>query len=401
MSSLFVLLPPAPVTGSSEFPYVVSTDGRSVGVSGRAVASLLPQASGAGSEVVAIVPARALSWHRFDWPRGVPAGSPRLRAVLEGLLEERLLDEPEAVHFAVEPDAGPGAPAWVAACDRAWLRQALQALESAGRPATRIVPELAPETPTALFTLDEGDEGLLAIRSAEGVQLMPLVPPARDLLATLDTGALCLAEPATAAAAEALLQRPMVLQQAVQRWLQAGTSRWDLAQFDLATSGRARTLRKFAATVAELAHAPAWRPARWGAVVLVLAHLAGLNTWAWRERSNLAAQREQVRDTLTRTFPQVKLVIDAPLQMEREVASLRQATGAPSPGDLETLLGALAGAAPGRVAQGIDYSSGELRVRGLGWSEAELRAATPNLRTQGLAARLDGEALVLRVETSR
>ena len=36
----------------------------------------------------------ALAWHRWNCPRG-PLQDPRLRAVLEGMLEDRLLDEPE------------------------------------------------------------------------------------------------------------------------------------------------------------------------------------------------------------------------------------------------------------------------------------------------------------------
>ena len=53
--------------------------------------------------------------------------------MLEGLLEDQLLDEPEALHFALQPQARGGGPLWVATCDRAWLRAALQVLESAQR----------------------------------------------------------------------------------------------------------------------------------------------------------------------------------------------------------------------------------------------------------------------------
>jgi general secretion pathway protein L len=59
----------------------------------------------------------------------------------------------------------------------------------------------------------------------------------------------------------------------------------------------------------------------------------------------------QVRSALTSTFPKsVKVVVDAPLQMEREVAALRQATGAASGRDLESMLAALAAAAPAGLA---------------------------------------------------
>lgn len=402
MSSLLVLLPAGPVSAGTEFPYIVSPDGRSLSAAGRAAAALLPAASGAGGEVVGVVPAAALSWHRITWPRGVAIGSPRLRAALEGLLEDQLLDEPEALHFAVEPEARAGSAAWVAVCDRAWLKSALQVLEGAGRSPHRLVPEVAPEHPSALLALLENEAPWLVLRSPAGVQRLPLAPGAPEMLDTLTEDTLLLAEPGVSAEAESLLQRHAVLQPAGQRWLQAAQSRWDLAQFDLLRSGRTRLLKQFAATLA-LLRTPAWRPARWGALALVLAHVVGLNAWAWMERAALASRQAAIHETLTRTFPQVKLVIDAPLQMEREVAALRQATGAPSAGDLETMLGTLASAAPSggeRLITDIRYDREGLRVRGLGWSAQELAAALPALRAQGLSASLQGEQLVLRAEVT-
>ncbi|MFD0668647.1 type II secretion system protein GspL [Ramlibacter sp. MAHUQ-53] len=399
MSSLYLLLPTAPVTGSTEFAYVLSADGRTPGASGRAAANLLPQATGPGAQVVAVVPAQALSWHRIDWPRGLSASSPRLRAALEGLLEDRLLDDPESLHFALEPGAAPGGPAWVAACDRAWLRGALQALEAAGRPAMRVVPELSPGTPTALHARGEPESAQWLVRHAEGVTVLPLSSAGLPLLPPLPEDAPCFAEPALAAHAEQLLQRPMVLQAPAQRWLEAAQGDWDLAQFEFASSGRARTVKRLTTGLAGLLHAPQWRPLRWGLVALVAAHLVGLNAWAWRERASLAAKQQAARAVLTQTFPHVKLVVDAPLQMEREVNALRQATGTAGSRDLETLLGALAAVAPQRGITALEYVAGELRVRGLGWTETDLRAAEPRLRSQGLAARLEGELLVLRTES--
>ena len=119
MSSLVVLLPLQPATAATEFAYALTADGRTALTHASAPAALLPLPSGAGSEVVAIAPAGTISWHRVELPRGTTARSPRLRAVLEGLLEDRLLDEPDTLPFAVEPQPRAGAPVWVAVCDRA------------------------------------------------------------------------------------------------------------------------------------------------------------------------------------------------------------------------------------------------------------------------------------------
>jgi general secretion pathway protein L len=402
MSSLIVSLPRERVTAATEWAYALTPDGRILESHGRAPAALLPAPRGAGAEVVAVVPVQALAWHRVELPKGVAPGSPRLRAALEGLLEERLLDEPETTHLALQPGAHAGAPAWVAACDRHWLRQALQALESAGRTVTRIVPEFAPEGDAAHYVLGEPEQAVLVAASAEGVLALPLSAAAVPLLPPLPESGPRLAEPAVAALAEQVLQHKWALQQAPQRWLQAAQTRWDLAQFEFASTGRARVLKKFATTWGELLHGPRWRPARWGAAVLVAAQLVGLNAWAWKERASLEAKRDAVRRTLTQTFPHVKVVVDAPIQMEREIALLRQVTGAASGRDLEALLAALASALPaGRTPSGFDYTPGELRARGLALGPDELGAVAASLKGQGFGATQQGDVLVVVAEEGR
>ena len=394
MSALVVLLPPQPVTASTEFEYALSRDGSTLDSHGAAQAALLPAAARAGAEVVALVPATMLSWHRVELPKGTSARSPRLRAVLEGLLEDQLLDEPENLHFALQPQLRSSGPLWVATCDRGWLRSAVQVLEAAGRPASRIVPEFAPEGAAALYAIGDPQQALLVLAGSEGVTALPLSQPALALLPALPQDTPCVAEPAVAALAEQLLQHPPVLQHAAERWVQSARSAWDLAQFDFSSSGRARTLKKLGTAWADLLAAPQWRPARWGALLLVAVNLVGLNALAWHERSALNDKREAVRRTLTQTFPQVKVVVDAPVQMEKEVAALRQATGAASGRDLETFLGALSTAVPPqRPVSALEFGNGELRVKGLALRPEEAGATASALKSQGYSSVLQGETL--------
>ena len=400
MSALLVFLPAQPISASTEFAYALTRDGSTVEAHGSAPAALLPAPTRAGTEVVAVVPAAMLSWHRLELPKGTSAGSPRLRAVLEGLLEDQLLDEPDTLHFAVQPQVKPSAPLWVAACDRAWLRSAVQVLEAVERPAARIVPEFAPEGAPALYALGDPQHASLVLVGNDGVMTLPLSSQALALLPSLPEDTRCVAEPAVAALAEQVLHRPPVLQQAPQRWLQAAQSDWDLAQFEFSSSGRARALKKLGTAWADVLAAPQWRPARWGAMLLVVANLVGLNAWAWRERSVLEEKREAIRRTLTQTFPQVKVVVDAPVQMEKEVATLRQATGTTSGRDLEAMLGALAAASPpGRVVSGVEFSQGELRVKGLAYAPDEARSVAAALKSQGFASALQGETLTITPES--
>ncbi|TAM47997.1 MAG: general secretion pathway protein GspL [Burkholderiaceae bacterium] len=417
MSHLIVYLPlesPGPAT---LYGYALPSDRHAssgaagpLGVANAASApvALLPRPPKSGGEVVAVVPLAALSWHRVTLPQGTGSGATRLRAVLDGLLEERVLDDPETLHFAVEPQARGGATVWVAACDRAWLRGAVGALETAQRPVSRIVPEFAPDMSPApqpvLYAVGTPEQAALVLtgRSLEsGVTVLPLnragvtlaLPPGLDTNATE-----IVAEPAVAELAEQLFQHPVRLEQPSQRWLRAAASPWDLAQFELASSGRIRVLKQWGAAWQALVRAPRWRALRWGVGLLLLGNLIGLNAWAWHERSALEHERTAVRQVLTQTFPSVRVVVDAPVQMEREVAALRQATGAVSGHDLEAILAKISTATPvNKSVNAIEYGAGEVRVKGLDLSADATRA----LLTAGYTVHTDGDSLVVRQETAR
>jgi general secretion pathway protein L len=428
-------VPPAPgagpdalsdASGAQPYAYALTADGQTALQQGAAPLALLPQPSRPAGEVVALLPAQALSWHRVQLPRGALSQPARLRAVLDGLLEDRLLDDPQTLHLALQPGAGRATgPVWVAACDRAWLRAGLLALEAAGRPVTRIVPEFAPPAdadpdPDAaagpsesarvpLQAIGTPDAPLLVAAGRRPVAdgAVAVLPLSADTLALLradaqDDGEPVLAEPAVAAQVESLLGRPVVLQTAAQRWIDAARGDWDLAQFDLARSGRRRAAKKAGSLAGELLRAPQWRPLRWGVALFAAVQLVGVNAQAWKERTALDAQQARIRSLLTTTFPSVPLVVDAPLQMEREVAALRQAAGAPSGRDLEVVLAAIAAAAPaGRSARSLDYATDTLRLGGLDLTPEETAAVAARLSPAGLQATNEGAQLVVRPEAAR
>ncbi len=405
MSLLLLTLPPGP-PGSYE--YATSTDGQTLAAHGNASAALLPPA-GRGVEVVAMASATQVSWQRVTLPRGVGPGSPRLRATLAGLLEDQLLDDPEQLHFALDPEAAAGGEAWVAVCSKAWLAAHLRALDAAGRPVSRIVPELRPRTGDLRLIVTGDAERPWVLMSGDpvpgGAQALPLTPGTLALLHTAEAAAgdarpkiELLAEPAVAELAEQLLNRRVTIHQPAKRLLAASRSAWDLAQFDLARTGTARAAKRMGAFWRDFLYAPAWRPARWGLALLLLANLAGLNVWAWRTQQELAARRAQVGTALTQTFPQVKVLVDAPVQMAREVAALRQATGAASARDLEPMLSALGqDTATAAVApSSIEFTAGELRLKGAQMAASALADANQRLRPQGYQLLADADGLLLR-----
>lgn len=410
MSTLIICLPAATSGATTGYDYAVTADGRTLAVHSSAPVALLPTPA-RGGEVIAVVPVTMLSWHQVELPKGVGPGSPRLRPILEGLLEDRLLDDATRLHLGVAPVVNANGSVWIAACDRQWLATHLQALEAAQRPVSRVVPEFAPDTgPMRLYALDEPDAPQLVItgENAGGVIRLPLTASAPGMIEALpaeageqDVHVLVLAEPGVAALAEHILQTKVSLMTRPQRWLDAARSPWDLAQFDLVSSGRTRTFKRLSGIGRELLQSPAWRPARWGLVALLLGNLLGLNAWAWREQSALEATRAALRGMLTQTFPQIRAVVDAPLQMEREVATLREASGAASERDLETMLAVAGTAMPvGRVPGSIEFAAGEARLKGLQLNAQEGSSLALQLKSLGYAARVEGDSTIIKPDVS-
>ena len=408
MATLILTLPRTGLQAGSVVDYVLSPDSLAVGTASSAPLALLPSAgTGRVTETLLLVDAAQLSWHRVQLPKGAAANSARLRAVLEGLLEDQLLDDPATLHFALAPDAAKDASTWVAVCDKAWLRNGLQAFEAAGITVARIVPELVPDALAdakqgataeagSLYAIDNAGQPLLLHASASGVTPWPMQASTVALLQWPQDAALH-AEPAIAALAEQLFGRSVQLQSRAERALAACQSDWDLAQLDLVNNQRSRSLKRMGSAARTLLQAPRWRAARWSLLALIAVNLLGLNVRAGAERAALQAQRKAIDAVLTGTFPATQVVVDAPVQMQRAVAALQQNAGTLGARDFETLLGAWALAAPTAPApSGLDFANGELRLQGVALAAGALAEATQALKARGYTLRATGADLTLR-----
>ena len=351
MTVLVVLIPPRPrplrrdgdaPLAAAEWSWVYSVDGRSVARHGRSVAADWPPAD----ERVALLDAGDVAWLPATLPRAPAA---RMRQALLGLLEDQLLDDAD-VHFALAPGAASGQPTWVAVLHRPWLAETLQRLDAAGVPVGRVLPSLLPlQTPQAPprghFSPDPDDAGRLRLAwsDASGAALLRLDGSLARTRVAATPGAQWTATPACAAAAEAWLGHPVAAQGEAEHALQALASGCNLRQFDLAPRHRGADAlkdgwRRFLA--------PAWRPVHVGLLALLAVNLIGLNAWAWQQQRALGERKQAMVELLRSTHPQVRAVLDAPLQMSRETNRLRAAAGQPGDDDLETLLGVAAAAWP-------------------------------------------------------
>lgn len=386
MSSLIVVLPAPGSPASADYVYALTPDGQSLADHGTAPANLLPDAT----ELVAVVPARMVSWHRPTVPKA-PAN--RLSEVLQGTLEENLLDDPETLHLALEPGArsalGSGEPIWVAACDKEWLREVLQGLEAVDLRVTRIVPEVVPGL-DQWWVHGTPQSAWCAQSDALGVAVLPLaavqsatVPPV-------------FAEPAVAALAEQTFGVKVTIRQMAQQLVLAAQTDWNLAQFDLATAGRKGTSQRLLHGWQLFVLAPQWRALRWGLVALFVVQLFAINGLAWNEKSALNAKRAEVRKIYLDTFPQAQVVLDPAAQMTRDVSALQQAVGQVTYRDLEVMLSYAAAVLPGeRKPTALEFKPGEVKLKGISITPDELKSMDTRLGEAGYHMSSQADGLVI------
>ena len=393
---LIISLPHHPKDAASGYAHVHS-DGHQVVRNAVGAASLLSAYAG---EVVALIPHSRVSWLSVQFPPG--SHGARLNAVLAGLLEDRVLDDLSDLHCVVDPASAniprTGGVALVAICSKTWLREVLTPLQANGLVVQRLVPEFSPRPQPLLCVMGSPEQSQSVLCHSQGVTLLPpnvaqwKAFPAYTAYTTLPAAqAPLVAEPAMVERVEQLLQRRPVMQNAAQRAVVAAQSDWDLAQGEWAQGSTQRFLRLAQHAWQTLLHAPAWRSVRIGLAALLVVQVIGLNAKAWREQRALDEQKSQLSQILTSAFPSVRLVIDAPLQMQREVDTLQKNAGRVTSTDFEPMLAAAASALPeGIVPTQWHFANQVLRAQGLQLSEAQANAAQIALKTKHLQFRQEG-----------
>lgn len=429
MSKLIVSLPyPSPtsadgsaVASNTLYTFVLSKAGQNDGSSKAKTETLSLGELPAADATVLVVPARALSWHQVDLPK-VPKA--RLRAALDGLLEEHLLDDTHAMSFAVAPDVQTGKAAtavWVAACDKAWLKNAIQAFDAAGSRITQVVPEFWPQSNPIICVTGSPEAAWITRADNQGVMTVPLhlgnssssSGVLQALLAHLPAGTTVGAEPAVVELAEASLlpytDVKVELRQHATSLLFSATSLWELAQFEQSLSGDSQGMKSVIRKWQTFWQSPAWRPARWGLVALLLANIAGLNAWAWQQQASLSKKRTQLSTILTQSFPNVKTVVDPALQMSREMVLLRQATGASSVQNFESMLSAFSHAniasagvliSPNAIEYIANNGNFGVNFKNIKLTATDLTASQEKLKTMGYVLTQNGETASLKVKTT-
>jgi len=119
---------------------------------------------------------------------------------------------------------------------------------------------------------------------------------------------------------------------------------------------------------------------------------------ALQQERRLVSQRAEMESLLRNAHPQVRAVLDAPLQMQRETAALRVAAGVVGTDDFESLLAAAAAAWPDGMppAAQLRFETGRLSLPATGWAAPQVDQLRARLRLAGWALDNAEGRLVIR-----
>jgi hypothetical protein len=425
-----------PQTPKSELFYVQASANSLITQSLQTPLALLPKGE---DEVVGVLPWQQVSWHLIEVPQdgeklllsdqgtylNNAAHKNKAHQLLQGLLEEQLLDDLTQLHWvsgklmapplAKDPvlnatgstktsDPGPS-QLWVACCSKTWLKETLGALEEHSITVHRLVPEFEPSLMSDDLYAMDGPMGLeFVLSNSSGVMGFP-----KQVLASLTTSLKrpfkVHFEPAVSDQMTALFQGETELQTRAQRLLQASQSSWDFARGEWGQGSAKRMLKVVQKAMGQFLNQKEWRLARLGLVLLLVINVLALNAWTWKEHASRQTQKDQLTQILKTAFPDIQVVVDPMVQMRRALVALQQKTATPNNGDFEHLLSAwalLSANNPGldlQQVQTLRFQANELTVL---WKGANPSVSNPGLqlplelKDQGYEVDSDGKQTHLR-----
>lgn len=345
---------------SSPCPWALCDDKGALLQTGTAPFAMLPK----GHECIAIVAAERVLSIAVALP---PGGRRRWQAVLPYMAEEFTLADPEDSH--VVPGAAlPDGRRMLAIVDKAWLKRIVNAAHSAELSLRRMVAEtFLPALPTDSWTLvwdgnggfvktgvgsgtalDLGDAGApLALRLS--LDAAPQLPKKIELRFAHDVSSEQRNVPQWPD-----LQLPIV-----------AAADWDWRREEIPEDALNLLWGNFAPRAKIQEWWPALRPAAYLLLAILAVEMLGTNIeWAM-----LANEKNQMNKEMQRifraTFGDSVTLVNAPLQMQRNLAELRHAAGVPDTADflsLFNLSGRSLAALPVGSVVAMHYEAGRLDV---------------------------------------
>jgi general secretion pathway protein L len=326
-----------------------------------------------------------------------PARGQKLRQALPFAVEENLLTDPETIHVGAGPRQASGLTA-VAVVDKAWLTGLIDRLEQMGLRPDRIVTEIAlPDLEANAWTIVwNGHDGFLRNGAFTG---LALDAGGTDSVPLSLTRALADAK-AKAQAPERIIVRTVdeSSRPDLEFWgaaLGVPVTRgqdWEWAPRFLNLDSAINLLQGEFTPFASLRElVPRLRPI-WtlALAILVVQVIATAADWWILSREQRALKLEMDK-TFRQVFPDAKIV-DPPLQMQRNLAELRRASGELEANDFLPMLGdatSLLAVAPGNKIKALNFDNGALKVDVTVGQETALDALRAQVEERKLPAKIE------------
>lgn len=322
----------------------------------------------------------------------------KMLKLLPFAVEEKLLYDPETIHVAAGlRQTSDDVP--VAVIDRRWMESVMGALQQAGLKPRAMWPEpLLPKSQAGAWTVVlDGSAGFIKTGEFSGVPVDSggaEIPPLALVLAVQEAKQAGHAPKRISLRLSGGTQAPDVEQWSVQLAVPVTLDKaWDWAEEACQSAPAINLLQgEFAPAGFSADWLPRLKPALiLGGLIIALQLGGGAVDWALLsyEKHQLQADMEK---SFRQAFPEAKTVVDASLQMRRNLADLHHAAGQLDSSDFLPLLAKAAPVLAGVAnIQSMQYERGTLRLelRLQSGSVADLRG---RLGVAGLYAEFDNPA---------
>ncbi len=391
METLLIQLPTATFSSAIRFDIGLAVEGDApVMISRRLDEKVSPNRT--VTEVVAVVPARRLSWHRVEIPLPLRRQGRRIEVYIRNALEDALLEEPSDLHFALAPNWAKEKVAWVAVCNRPWLKGHLDGLANAGYVVSRLIPELYPTPEPCVLALGHSRHPMLWFtHQRDGVWGIPLdKEAAATALLSLNSDREAFSEKIFADAPgsrylDSQQDKTVTLIANSEHIQWSRASEWDLLQWSLQSSESSRLMTRAWRTANRWWFDLKWKRFRQGSVALLVVNLIGLNVWTAMVQTQLEKQNDELLQLFKTSYPEVKVVIDPHKQMlaEAQRTQARIKTARVSFSASLSKLGELMPPEAG-LAKEIQFKAEVLTVRGLMQSPEQIALIRTKLAESNL-----------------
>ena len=366
-------------------PWALCDESGAVLQSGADPLAALPK----GQECIAIVAADRVLCVDIKLP---PGSRRRWQAALPFVAEEHTLPDPEENHVVPGPVQA-GDRIMLAVMDKTWLRRIVEACRTANLPLRRMIPEtflpaLAPETWTVVW---DGSSGFVRTGHASGMALDNGDMRTAPLALRLNSAQAPLLKKIEVRFPQHVPETQRILPQwgDLPATIAAGQA-WDWRRAAIPDDA----LNLLWGDFAPRTRISGWWPKLRPAALILLAALGVEAVGANIEWAVLANEKKTLTQDMARSFHaafgDASTLVNAPLQMQRNLADLRHSAGLPDNGDFLPLLDAaapaLAALPPGSV-RALHYESGRLDVDIKLGSGNDFPVLRQRLQNKGLGVR--------------